>query len=130
MNKVKRMRNNAVTIRMTDYERGYLDNMVEESGLSMQTFIIRAIKGAVIRPSDEIIILKEISKTFADHERQLRGMATNINQLAHIANAQGDLPIEQQLAKISQLISDYRKESEEIWLLIRSSINQQKPMEQ
>lgn len=130
MNKVKRMRNNAVTIRMTDYGRGYLDNMVEESGLSMQTFIIRAIKGAVIRPSDEIIILKEISKTFADHERQLRGMATNINQLAHIANAQGDLPTEQQLAKISQLISDYRKESEEIWLLIRSSINQQKPMEQ
>ena len=130
MNKVKRMRNNAVTIRMTDYEREYLDNMVEESGLSMQTFIIRAIKGAVIRPSDEIIILKEISKTFADHERQLRGMATNINQLAHIANAQGDLPIEQQLAKISQLISDYRKESEEIWLLIRSSINQQKPMGQ
>ena len=130
MNKVKRMRNNAVTIRMTDYEREYLDNMVEESGLSMQTFIIRAIKGAVIRPSDEIIILKEISKTFADHERQLRGMATNINQLAHIANAQGDLPTEQQLAKISQLISDYRKESEEIWLLIRSSINQQKPMGQ
>lgn len=130
MNKVKRMRNNAVTIRMTDYEREYLDNMVEESGLSIQTFIIRAIKGAVIRPSDEIIVLKEISKTFADHERQLRGMATNINQLAHIANAQGDLPTKQQLAKISQLISDYRKESEEIWLLIRSSINQQKPMEQ
>ena len=130
MNKVKRMRNNAVTIRMTDYEREYLDNMVEESGLSIQTFIIRAIKGAVIRPSDEIIVLKEISKTFADHERQLRGMATNINQLAHIANAQGDLPTKQQLAKISQLISEYRKESEEIWLLIRSSINQQKPMEQ
>ena len=130
MNKVKRMRNNAVTIRMTDYERGYLDNMVEESGLSLQTFIIRAIQGAVIRPSDEITILKEISKTFADHERQLRGMATNINQLAHIANAQGDLPTEQQLAKIFQLINDYRKESEEIWLLIRSSINQQKPMEQ
>ena len=130
MNKVKRMRNNAVTIRMTDYEREYLNNMVEESGLSMQTFIIRAIKGAVIRPSDEIIVLKEISKTFADHERQLRGMATNINQLAHIANAQGDLPTEQQLVKISQLISDYRKESEEVWLLIRSSINQQKPMGQ
>lgn len=130
MNKVKRMRNNAVTVRMTDYEREYLDNMVEESGLSIQTFVIRAIKGAVIRPSDEIIILKEISKTFADHERQLRGMATNINQLAHIANAQGDLPTEQQLAKISQLISDYRKESEEIWLLIRSSINQQKLMGQ
>ena len=128
MNKVKRIRNNAVTIRMTDYEREYLDNMVEESGRTIQTFIIRAIKGAVIRPSDEIMILKEISKTFADHERQLRGMATNINQLAHIANAQGDLPTEQQLAKIFQLINDYRKESAEIWLLIRSSINQQKPM--
>lgn len=123
--KIKRRRNKAVTIRMTNDEFEALQNQVEDSGLTQQSFILSAIRGATITPSDEIAVQKEISKTFAELVKQLRGLATNVNQMAHVANGQGMLPTTEELIKTSAQINNYRKESEEVWLSIRSSINQQ-----
>ena len=130
MKKVKRRRNKAVTVRMNETEYADFQNRVEESGLSQQAYIISAVRGATITPSDEIAVLKEISKTFADFEKQVRGLGTNVNQMAHVANGQGYLPGEEALARLSDQLGNMRKESEEIWQSIRSSINQQKATEQ
>ena len=126
MTKVKRKRNNAVTVRMNDAEYADLQNRVSESGLSQQAFIISAVLGASITPSDEIAVLKDISKTFASLERQLRGLATNVNQMAHVANGYGVVPTAQELERLSAQLGNYRKESENVWQSIRSSINQPK----
>ena len=128
--KVKRKRNKAVTIRMSEDEYKTLQDKVDESGLSQQAYIISSIKGATITSSDEIAVQKDISKSFADLVKQLRGLATNVNQMAHVANDQGILPTTNELIKTSDEISQYRKECEELWLLIRSSINQQNRTEQ
>ena len=93
--------------------------------MSQQAYIISSIQGSTITSSDEIAVQKDISKSFADLVKQLRGLATNVNQMAHVANGQGILPTTTQLIKASDEISQYRKECEELWLLIRSSINQQ-----
>lgn len=130
MKKVKRKRNKAVTVRMNETEYADFQHKVDESGLSQQAYIISAVRGATITPSDEIAILKEISKTFADFEKQVRGLGTNVNQMAHVANGQGYLPGEEAMTKLSDQLGNMRKESEEIWQLIRSSINQQKATEQ
>ena len=130
MKKVKRRRNKAVTVRMNESEYADFQNKVEESGLSQQAYIISAVRGATITPSDEIAVLKEISQTFADFEKQVRGLGTNVNQMAHIANGQGYLPGEETLARLSDQVGNMRKESEEIWQSIRWSINQQKATEQ
>ena len=130
MKKVKRRRNKAVTVRMSEYEYADFLNKVKESGLSQQAYIISAVRGATITPSDEIAVLKEISKTFADFEKQVRGLGTNVNQMAHVANGQGYLPGEEALTRLSDQVGNMRKESEEIWQSIRSSINQQKATEQ
>lgn len=115
---------------MSEDEYKTLQDKVDESGLSQQAYIISAIKGATITPSNEIEVQKEISKTFAKLVKQLRGLATNVNQMAHVANGQGILLTTSELIKASDEISKYRKESEELWLLIRSSINQQNRTEQ
>ena len=128
--KVKRRRNKAVTIRMSEDEYKTLLEKVDESGLSQQAYIISSIKGATITSSDEIAVQKDISKSFADLVKQLRGLATNVNQMAHVANGQGILPTTSELIKTSDEISKYRKECEDLWLLIRSSINQQNRTEQ
>ena len=128
MNKAIRRRNKSVTIRMNETEYADFQSKVIESGLTQQAYVINAVRGATITPSDQIDVLKEISKTFADQERQFRGLATNVNQMAHVANGQGYVPSAQELEKIAAQIGIYRKESEDIWQSIRSSINQPKAM--
>ncbi len=130
MHKVKRRRNKAVTVRMSESEYAEFQDKVNESGLSQQAYIISAVRGATITSSDEIAVLKEISKTFANFEKQVRGLGTNVNQMAHVANGQGFLPEEETLTRLSDQLGTMRKESEKIWQSIRSSINQQKAMEQ
>ena len=121
-----RKRKKAITIRMTDEEYALLCGKLEQTGLSQQAFVISAVTGAAIIPSEQISILKETSSTLASLEQQLRGMASNINQMARIANSRNYAPGMRALKKISQEISEYRKDSEEIWQLIRSSIAQQR----
>ena len=130
MKKVKRRRNKAVTVRMNETEYADFQNKVAKSGLSQQAYVISAVRGATITPSDEIAVLKEISKTFADFEKQVRGLGTNVNQMARVANGQGFLPGKETLTRLSEQVGNMRKESEKIWQSIRSSINQQKVTEQ
>ena len=127
MNKVNRRRNRAVTIRMNETEYTDFMKRVDESGLSQQSYFINAVRGAVITPSDEIAALKEISKTFAGLEQQLRGLETNVNQMAHVANGRGELPTDTDLERLSDQLAGYRRESESLWQSIRLLINQQKP---
>ena len=111
---------------MNDEEYAVLQTKVDESGLTQQAYIISAVIEGTIASSDEIAVLKDISKTFADLEKQLRGLATNVNQMAHIANGYGVLPAVNDLERLSAQLGNYRKESEQIWQSIRSLINQQK----
>ena len=94
-----RYRNRAITVRMTDEEFLAMREKVEESGLSQQTYIIEAVTGTPILPAHGIEELlsewKDNSKDLSDLSRQLRGLGTNVNQMARIANGYGDLPSEQ-----------------------------------
>lgn len=70
-----------------------------------------------------------ISNTFADMMRQLRGLATNVNQIAHIANGTGQLPVVVALEKLGKEIEKLRSEEERRWQSIRQLISQQNLME-
>ena len=129
MSNAKRKRNRAVTVRMSDREYDRLQKKVSESGLSQQSYIIGAVCNAKITSSDEVAVLKDVSRLFADHERQVRGMATNINQMAKVANSQGSVAGEEELKRLSGQIRDLRRESEDIWQSIRSSITGLQHME-
>ena len=127
MNKPNRTRNKAVTFRMNEAEYKDLQLKVNESGLTQQAYIIDAIQGVTITPSNEIVILKDISKTFAELENQIRGLATNVNQMAHVANSKGYVTNQKDLEQLSGQINKYRKESENIWQSIRSLIGKHRP---
>lgn len=126
MSNAKRRRNKAVTIRMNDAEYDALQDKVNESGLTQQSYIISAIRGSSITSAKEVEVIKDISKNFADQNKQLRGLATNINQMAHVANGQGLLPTVEKLDEISDKILEFRKEDDKRWQLIRQSVSQLK----
>ena len=129
MSKANRTRNRAVTVRMSDTEYDSLRNKVCESGLSQQSYIISAVLDSSVTSSDTIDVLKSISRTFAGVEQQLRGLGTNINQMAHIANGTGMIPSARELEHISDQVTEYRKECDQIWQSIRSSIPKQRHTE-
>lgn len=120
-----RKRNKAVTIRMTEAEFTALQKHIKESGRTQQSYIITAALTAKISSAEEIATLKEISISFADLVRQLRGLATNVNQMARIANGSETLPATRELSRISDQIAKFRKESEKLWQSIRSLITDQ-----
>ncbi len=121
-----RTRNHSFILRLTDDEMKMLTQKVKESGLSRQAYILSAIDGSTIHSANELEALRGICRIFDDTERQLRGIATNLNQLAHVANAGGHIPTEEEIIKVAAEISDYRKENEQIWRSIRSLTTRQK----
>lgn len=130
MKRYNRRRNRAITIRMNDDEYNDITNKIHESGLTQQAYIINAALDTVIASSDTVAELKHLNKTFADFEQQLRGLATNVNQMAHVANGLGAIPATNELRTIAEQIASYRRESESQWQSIRSLIKQQKAMGQ
>ena len=125
-----RKRNYTVTIRMNKAEYDLLQNKVKESGQTQQAVVIHAIAGLKIASAEEVEELKRLNQMFADILCQLRGVATNINQIARKMNAGGFIPREDILRYLNQNILNYRKESEKIWQSIRQLISGQILMEQ
>lgn len=125
-----RKRNHAVYIRMNTQEYDKLQRKVRQSGLSMQSYIIHAALEGKVASQEEINILRNHSKCLEDIDRQLRGIGTNVNQLAHVANGQGALPSAIKLVEIANDVSSFRNEVNKNWRLTRLSIQQQKVMEQ
>ena len=121
-----RKRNNTITIRLNDAEYDAIQDRIRESGLTQQSYMINAAMGATITSSDQVSVLKELSRTFAEFVKQLRGLATNVNQMAHVANGAGILPAERELKNIADQIDTFKTKGEQLWQSIRSLINQQK----
>ena len=120
-----RKRNRTITIRMSDEEYSFLQKRLLQTGQTQQSYILNAIRGATIVSAEEIKELQKLNKGFADMMRQLRGIATNVNQMAHIANGTGELPVVVVLEKLGSNIEKFRKEEERRWQSIRQLISQQ-----
>lgn len=125
-----RTRYKAVTVRLTEYEWNSLEERIEESGQNKQSYMINALLGAEIAPKEEINIWKDIAGQFSELIKQLRGIATNINQIAHKANATGELPLIKVLEEINEQVAEIRKAGDQIWLSLRQLIAKQKVMQE
>ena len=125
-----RKRNHTVTIRMNNEEYNLLQNKMKESGRTQQEVVIKAIADLKIASTEEVEELKRLNQMFADILSQLRGVTTNINQIARKLHTDGEVPNDSTLYFLNKNILKYRKESERIWQLIRRLISGQIHMEQ
>ena len=99
------------------------------TGVQTCALPICAALDSSVTTSDTIDMLKDISRTFAGVEQQLRGLGTNVNQMAYIANSTGMTPSVKELEHISDQVTEYRKECNSVWQSIKSSIPNQRHTE-
>ena len=125
-----RKRNYTVTIRMNKAEYNLLQSKVKESGQNQQTVVLHAVADLKIASTEEVEELKKLNQMLAEILSQLRGVATNLNQIARKLNTDGVMPIEEVLYYLNRNILNYRKDSEKIWQPIRRLISGQILMEQ
>ena len=121
-----RKRNNTVTVRVSDEELRIINERISLSGLTKQSYLINALMGARISTKEKVALWKDVNAKIADIQVKLRGIGTNINQMAHRANAENVLPLEQRLIEIGVTIENIRRECEAPWQSLRYLIAQQK----
>lgn len=120
-----RRRKNSVLIRMDNDEYSQFRSKLIESGLSQQDYLVGAVCGAQIQSSEAISVLKDISKTFADIQLNIRDLSKAMNLIAENTGKNSNIADIQELQELSQKFNSYRKDSDAIWQSLRSSIAQQ-----
>lgn len=120
-----RNRSNCVSIRYSDEEYKVLQEKIKESGQTKSAYIINATLNGKISSADEVNEMKEQSKLLSDIYKQLRGMGTNLNQMAHVANGKGIIPSADKLKEIERVVVAVKKEVDDIWQSTRQSIGRQ-----
>lgn len=114
-----RKRNNTVTVRVNDEELKIINERISLSGMTKQSYLINALMGAKTVTAEQISACKDSNLRIMDIQNQLRGMATNINQIARIANSTGQLPVLELLNQISEKLDVIRKENDVAWQPLR-----------
>lgn len=125
-----RKRNRTISIRVSDQEYETIQKKLNETGLTQQAFILKAVEGATISTAEDKQQLKEINLKLADLLKQIKGIGVNINHMAYRANAYRELPTVQKLSEYQNENEKLRREAENIWQSIRQLISQQKHMGQ
>ena len=114
-----RKRNKAITIRLSEQEYLEMIKLVKQSGQRLQKYIIDASLKGQSTSADEVMELKNRNIILADIDRQLRGLGTNINQMARVANSTGIIPSVNRLDEIAVEVSQVKDEVREEWQLTR-----------
>ncbi len=120
-----RNRSNCVSIRYSDEEYKVLQERIKESGQTKSAYIINATLNGKVSSADDVQEMKEQSKLLLDIDKQLRGMGTNLNQIAHVANGKGIIPSADKLKEIEREVVDVKREVDDIWQSTRQSIGRQ-----
>ncbi len=121
-----------------------LQKKLQESGQTQQSFVVNAIQDAPIIPPEQLNVLKAIAANYADIDKQIQGVARNLNQQTRnmnllidllqdapmkpdkIQQVSSDLPTVDNLEGYAQWLATYRKEVNEQWQYLRQSVARQK----
>jgi hypothetical protein len=99
------LRDKWVGVRFTLTEYETLKRKAQKAGLTLSELLRRA--------ANNVVILERLSNEDLGHVRQLSGMATNLNQIAHKINAEGFAltaePVFQQYTEMQQLLTKLKR---------------------
>ncbi len=122
MSNCNRSRRHSVLIRMNDDEYRDFKAKLKKSGQTQQSYLTAAINELKCLTPEEIEMLRWSNAQLADISRSIRGIGTNINQLAKYTNTEKTLPQQQVLQNAGNDIAEIKQEVNEAWQSLRQSM--------
>lgn len=108
-----------VKFRLSEEEYQLLQQRLIEAGMNRNAFLVQLISGVQIYPRDK---LKELSVQYQIMNRLIRGIGTNINQIAKIANSTKAVPSAALLVDMYQDVQVIQNNLQPLWEEARKTI--------
>lgn len=112
--------------RLTEEEYQRLKKEVEALGITCQEYGERALLHRITLNAEERAVIEDLLEETRDVKLQLRRIGTNINQMAHIANATGSIWQIQELDALRAEIDRYGMEVDDVWQSLKQLRNRRK----
>lgn len=103
--------------RLSEEEYKVLQQKLAAAGISRNAFLVRLISDATIFPKEELI---RMNMEYTMMNRLLRGIGTNINQIAKVANTNKATPSAKLLLDMYQDIQTLKHNLLPLWDEVRS----------
>ena len=105
--------------RLSADEYALLQSKLAEAGMNRNVYLVRLISGATIFPKDQLI---QLNQQYTMMNRLLRGIGTNINQIAKTANTNRATPSVALLADMYQDVQTLRHNLQPLYDETRKSL--------
>jgi hypothetical protein len=105
--------------RLSKEEYELLQKQLADAGTNRNAYLIRLITGATIFPKDQLI---QLNLEYSMMNRLLRGISTNINQIAKVANTNHATPSAALLADMYQDVQTLRNNLGPLWDKTRETL--------
>lgn len=98
--------------RLSKEEYALLQRSLAEAGVTRNAYLVRLLSGATIFPKEQMI---RLNQQYVMMNRLLRGISTNINQIAKVANMSHSTPSAALLTDMYQDVQTLRHNLEPLW---------------
>lgn len=118
-----RTRTNQVKYRLTDDEYKMYLKKIEPSGMTQQEFFLHLINDSNIVIDNNMQSLPELLQAIYELLRQVKGIATNCNQMARMCNINREAPAEIQVKELADNCNAFIKEGCKLWESLKQLIH-------
>ena len=101
-----------VKLRLSEEEYKLLQQRLIEAGMSRNAFLVQLISDAQIYPRDKLM---ELCVQYQIMNRLIRGIGTNINQIAKVTNSTKAAPSAKLLADMYQDVQVIQRNLQPLW---------------
>ncbi len=101
--------------RLTEEEYQRLKNEVRSLGMTCQEYGEKTLFHRIALNVEERAVIEDLLEETRDAKLQLRRIGTNLNQMARVANATGNIQQIQTIEKLRVEIDRYGMEVDDIW---------------
>lgn len=107
--RVREGRRSRLTVYLAPEERQALELRAQSTGESMAKILVDSALHPMIADADAVVSLTEAAGLLRDYRRQLVGVTTNLNQIAHHANTVHEVP-----ADFGRVVAEVERLTDEI----------------